>query len=592
MGSQRYWQGLDLRCYQWSRCLLIFVLLVLPLSATSYYVDNCVTVGSDSNNGTSTGTPWLTIEHVNAHSLNPGDSVLFQSTCEWREALTVPSSGNYTSAITIGAYGTGVKPIITGSDIITGWTLDSGNIWESPLATQPKIVFFNGALGIPEPSVAAITAANEWYWASNLLHVYSTRNPGTAYISPGIEAGKRRYAIDTNSQSYLNIQGLDLRGSNGWYSIPGYGGGGLVVDGSSNVTAQALHTHLNTLTGILVTAGATPPITILNNESDHNNSGINFFQYMGTSGSPTLVSGNNIHDNGYSPPGGVEPFSNGILLYSNYVTAERNSITNTGSTTMDAIGLHFDNSNGQSYGANNIGRWNTISGTVATALLDGSGIETDNYTGPNQIYGNIIYGNDAQCIDIYASIGTVAVNNTCYGNANGSPYFTAEISVTDISNLTGATPNNVVSNNAVYATKASGYAIYVDSHESAKTNTYANNLLYDTGQANWYFWSDTGGSNLAAFNALPGAALNLTGDPQFANASAVQFWLASGSPAISAGANLGTTYQWGVAPSSSWPASVSTLKHNTYGSGWEIGAFVFVPQISPAPPTSLSVTVR
>ena len=59
--------------------------------AMTYYVDNCLTVGSDSNNGTSPSTAWLTIAHVNAQHYNPGDSILFQSTCTWREKLIPPS---------------------------------------------------------------------------------------------------------------------------------------------------------------------------------------------------------------------------------------------------------------------------------------------------------------------------------------------------------------------------------------------------------------------------------------------------------------------------------------------------------------------
>lgn len=39
MGSQRSRQGLCLRCYRRARCLLISVLLALPLSAATYYVD-------------------------------------------------------------------------------------------------------------------------------------------------------------------------------------------------------------------------------------------------------------------------------------------------------------------------------------------------------------------------------------------------------------------------------------------------------------------------------------------------------------------------------------------------------------------------
>jgi hypothetical protein len=72
-------------------------------------------------------------------------------------------------------------------------------------------------------------------------------------------------------------------------------------------------------------------------------------------------------------------------------------------------------------------------------------------------------------------------------------------------------------------------------------------------------------------------AKSLNSNPSFTNTSANNFTLASGSPAIGAGTNLGSTYQMGLAPSSSWPSSVSTLNQNSYGFGWEIGAFVFVP---------------
>src|ERR1700674_3199337 len=75
----------QLRLLTMLKGLLLSVLLALPLSAsaTTYYVDNCVIVGNDLNNGTSMATPWLTVAHVNAHAFNPGDSILFESTCTW-----------------------------------------------------------------------------------------------------------------------------------------------------------------------------------------------------------------------------------------------------------------------------------------------------------------------------------------------------------------------------------------------------------------------------------------------------------------------------------------------------------------------------
>ena len=67
-------------------------------------------------------------------------------------------------------------------------------------------------------------------------------------------------------------------------------------------------------------------------------------------------------------------------------------------------------------------------------------------------------------------------------------------------------------------------------------------------------------------------------DPQFVNASAAQFWLQSGSPAIDAGTNLGSPYNIGLLPASSWPNSVLTGDQNSYGTGWEIGAYIFTGQ--------------
>ncbi len=146
MGSQRSWQGLDLRCYRRSRCLLlfVFVLLALPLSATTYYVDNCVVKGNDSNNGTSTSTPWLTVAHVNARTFNPGDSVLFEKTCTWREQLVPPSSGSSGSPITFGAYGTGAAPILDGTSVVTGWTSHGSGIYYASVSWDPNMLFQNG----------------------------------------------------------------------------------------------------------------------------------------------------------------------------------------------------------------------------------------------------------------------------------------------------------------------------------------------------------------------------------------------------------------------------------------------------------------
>jgi len=76
------------------KALLLLLLTVSASHAATYYVDNCIVIGSDSNNGTNASTPWLTIAHVNSQTFNPGDSILFQRGCIWHEKLLPPSSGS------------------------------------------------------------------------------------------------------------------------------------------------------------------------------------------------------------------------------------------------------------------------------------------------------------------------------------------------------------------------------------------------------------------------------------------------------------------------------------------------------------------
>lgn len=84
------------------------------------------------------------------------------------------------------------------------------NQWQATCTTEPQLVYFNGTRGTKEVSQAALDAANEWFWASNILYIYSTSDPDTAYVSPGIEAGKRDFCIDVNSQDYIVIEKLNL----------------------------------------------------------------------------------------------------------------------------------------------------------------------------------------------------------------------------------------------------------------------------------------------------------------------------------------------------------------------------------------------
>ena len=69
-----------------------------------------------------------------------------------------------------------------------------------------------------------------------------------------------------------------------------------------------------------------------------------------------------------------------------------------------------------------------------------------------------------------------------------------------------------------------------------------------------------------------------------------EFVLQNGSPAIDAGVNLGVDYDEGIDPSSTWPDSISLLDQDDYGSGWEIGAFVYAETLTTTAPTTTLTT--
>ena len=115
------------------------------LRAATYYVSP---TGNNANNGTSQATAWQNIDRVNQINFNlqPGDRILFQRGGVYRGKLSINSNGTASNYIEIGAYGTGAKPVISGSVAVTGWVPHSGNIWRAPMAQAVKQLYMNGAL--------------------------------------------------------------------------------------------------------------------------------------------------------------------------------------------------------------------------------------------------------------------------------------------------------------------------------------------------------------------------------------------------------------------------------------------------------------
>ncbi len=166
-------------------------IILTPPPGVTYYVANS---GSDSNNGTSSASPWQTIAHVNAQSFKPGDSILFQAGGTWREQLNSTWTGSPTSPITFGSYGTGTPPTITGANVFDSWSSEAAK------ETAPSEICSNSLDGvISVPCVAHITTAG------SLLVVQVYTNTGEAAT-----------ITDTKGNTFLPINTARLLSGYNW----------------------------------------------------------------------------------------------------------------------------------------------------------------------------------------------------------------------------------------------------------------------------------------------------------------------------------------------------------------------------------------
>jgi hypothetical protein len=126
------------------RVLLVVIFQILTLFgySTVYYVSS--SSGNDGNSGTSESSAWRSLSKVNSFTPKPGDEILFKRGDEWVGTINIKTSGTSGNPIVYGAYSSGEKPKIYGSERITGWTWHSGNIWKAQVSSNINQLFVNG----------------------------------------------------------------------------------------------------------------------------------------------------------------------------------------------------------------------------------------------------------------------------------------------------------------------------------------------------------------------------------------------------------------------------------------------------------------
>jgi len=126
--------------------IVYFITLSALVTAADYYVSSS---GNNLNTGLSESVPWETIGKVNSvfSTFQPGDRILFKRGDTFYGTLVIKRSGISGSPITIGAYGSGSQPVITGFSTLSAWTNEGNGIFSASVnsAIQTNMVTVNGA---------------------------------------------------------------------------------------------------------------------------------------------------------------------------------------------------------------------------------------------------------------------------------------------------------------------------------------------------------------------------------------------------------------------------------------------------------------
>jgi hypothetical protein len=428
--------------------------------------------------------------------------------------------------------------------------------YRNSLGSTPTAVWENGTLLSSKGSQsAAESAAGSWYYDGTYLYIHASDNSnvssnGKTYTY--VTASSPSFTSWDNGKGWLIFDSIDQAET---YNTSSATLGGLYLTGSNNIVRN-LSAHDHYRHPLTVYVGATN--NTVTNVTAYNSYGTSPIAIYGSGTTGNIVQKSTFYNDTSVPPGawGVVVAHGGstsntvdsCLIYSTAASAAGQGVLifDTGTTVTISHSL--------------------IYGTFSEAVQ--SGVQGTGST--LTLFDNLIDISQANNIGIQlvSTAGALVYNNTVYGPANTN----AAISQTSTS--TGALVKNNIFWTGAYATVDAG---------SETSTAYDYNDYFSSALGTPFSW---GGAAYNFANWKTNSSQDshsLNSDPKLTNATGRNFTLLTGSPAIDAGINLGSTYQLALSPSSSWPIGVYLVNQNTMGTGWEIGAFIFPPNRSTLP---------
>ncbi|RPJ42968.1 MAG: right-handed parallel beta-helix repeat-containing protein, partial [Chloroflexi bacterium] len=465
----------------------------------------------------------------------------------YRGPVSVRAFGQEGHPFTIAAYGTGDRPIITGGR--TNLTIDCAGCQYIVIDGLE----FSASTGKANVSIAHpaghITVRNS----------HSHRSAANAFL---IE-GSSNNIIESSDASWSAREGIRI----------------LVGQPARPTQGNIIRNnkiHHNLRYGILTNGEPGQPMDgsgskIYGNDAHNNSTGI----YLVFTDRFEIFN-NNLHDNGKDCQGinDCPGEDYGFAIQSgSYNDFHDNMISGSESTGIGVYGEQTPNihpSDGNRLYRNVV--FNTLLGPKWQRDINWQCWPGNTVGKDNQIFSNIFFGSGKNFVigDSNPSIsGNLAYNNVFYGGSTGVEFEARS------TNAGWTFTNNIFAGNRDFALNAARRSGGLE---------LLNNLYYKAGGGALVRYNGASYSP-DSINVLDEKAI--TADPQFyGTAQWPDFRLQPGSPAIDRGLALGSDFQFGLYPPDHyWPPSKANQYR--YGTGWEIGPFVYLPASAESEPTSM-----
>ncbi|MDO8432703.1 MAG: right-handed parallel beta-helix repeat-containing protein [Candidatus Binatus sp.] len=188
-------------------------------SGRDFYVD---TAGDDTHDGASPSSAWRSLAKLNSTALAPGDTIHLKRGCVWRETLEPRGGGEPARPVTLLGYGAGDSPVVSGSDLIDGWSRARGFIYRAYCPRKPNNVYVDGEPGwglTPSDAIAAM-AAGSWFWDATGTALYVWLPDGADPARHSVEAAVRLHGMKVlangGEKSNIVVDGLTFARTGGY----------------------------------------------------------------------------------------------------------------------------------------------------------------------------------------------------------------------------------------------------------------------------------------------------------------------------------------------------------------------------------------